>query len=86
VRLGVQFTGDVPANSTRRWFTHSWDANWRVHWMVVPTGPTQDTAPQIEWKIQVERQATNLVKYYIEVRNVSSRSVNIEARYAILNV
>jgi hypothetical protein len=29
-RLGVQFRGDVPASSTRRWFTHSWPADCHV--------------------------------------------------------
>jgi hypothetical protein len=86
VQLGTQFTGNVPANSARRWFTHSWNANWRVHWLVVPTGPVQDAAPQLEWKVQVERQTATLVKYYIEIRNVSPRDVTIEARYAIMNL
>jgi hypothetical protein len=85
MRLGVQFTGSVPANSTRRWFTHSWPEAWRVVWMVVPTGPTQDSSAQVEWKVQVERQTTTRLKYYIEIKNVSNRTVNIEARYAILD-
>ena len=85
MRLGVQFRGRVPANSTRRWFTHSWPQAWRSVWMVVPTGPVQNSSAQIEWKVQVERQTTSLLKYYIEIRNVSNRTVDIEARYAILD-
>lgn len=85
MRLGVQFTGNIAANSTRRWFTHSWPEAWRVLWMVVPTGPTQDTAAQVEWKVQVERQAPTLLKYYIEIKNVSARPIDIQARYAILD-
>ena len=84
MRLGVQFTGSVGPNGTRRWFTHSWPQEWRVLWLIVPTGPVQDRAPQIEWKVQVERQAANLLKYYLEIRNLTSSTVNIEARYAIL--
>lgn len=82
--LGVQFRGSVGPNGTGRWFTHSWPEQSRVVWMVVPTGPVQDRAPQIEWKVQVERQTATLVKYYIEIRNLTASTVNIEARYAIL--
>jgi hypothetical protein len=53
--------------------------------MVVPTGPVQDRAPQIEWKVQAERQAANLLKYYLEIRNLTSATVDVEARYAILD-
>lgn len=85
MRLGVQFTGTVNGNATGRWFTHSWPQDWRVVWMVVPTAPVQNQAAQVEWKVQVERQAANLVKYYIEVKNLSAAPVNFEARYAILD-
>ncbi|MEV0159774.1 hypothetical protein B0I32_14217 [Nonomuraea fuscirosea] len=34
--LGAQFQGQVPADSTRRWFTHSWPEAWRVAWMGGP--------------------------------------------------
>ncbi len=85
MRLGVQFTGTIPGNSTRRWFTHSWNANDRVLWLVVPTAPAVDGPAQIEWKVQVDRQAANLIKYFIEIRNLTAVPVNIEARYAVLN-
>lgn len=85
MRLGVQFTGSVPAFATRRWFTHSWPQEWRVEWMVVPVAPVQDRAAQLEWNVQVERQALSLVKYFIEVRNLSAQTVDFEARYAVLD-
>jgi hypothetical protein len=81
---GVQFTGTVPARATRRWFTHSWPAYWYVVWQVIPTAPVQDLAAQLEWKIQVERQTETLLKYYIEVSNLSSRQISFEARYTVL--
>lgn len=81
---GVQFRGSVPANATRRWFTHSWPSHWYVVWNLVPTAPVQDRAPQIEWKVQVERQADALLKYYLEVKNVSNTNVDFEARYTVL--
>lgn len=83
--LGVQFTGSVPANSSRKWFTHSWNASQRVVWMVVPKAPAVDGPPQIEWKVQVDRQAANLLKYFIEVKNLTGGAVEVEARYAILD-
>jgi Astacin (Peptidase family M12A) len=81
---GVQFRGSVPARMTRGWFTRSWPAYWFVHWMVAPTAPVQDQAPQIEWKVQVERQTETLLKYFIYVTNLTSGPVDIEARYTVL--
>lgn len=81
---GVQFSGSVAPRATRRWSTHSWPSHWYVVWTVVPTAPVQNRAPQIEWKVQVERQADALLKYYIEVKNLTSATVSIEARYNVL--
>ncbi len=81
---GVQFRGSVPANATRRWFTHSWPSHWYVVWTVVPTGPVQNSSAQLEWKVQVERQTENRLKYFIEVKNLSRRTVSFEARYNVL--
>ncbi|MEV0612058.1 hypothetical protein AB0I81_01970 [Nonomuraea sp. NPDC050404] len=83
--LGVQFQGQVPANSTRRWFTHSWPEAWRVAWLVAPTWPMVDGDAQIEWRVQVDRQAAAFLKYFIEIRNLTGGPVDIEARYAVLN-
>jgi hypothetical protein len=85
MRFGVQFSGSVPAGQTRRWSTHSWNAAHNVVWMVVPTGPAVDGNQQLEWKVQNARQAAALVKWFIEVKNVTNVSVSFEARYAILN-
>lgn len=81
---GVQFSGAIAAGATRSWFTHSWPAYWFVVWTVVPTGPVQDRAPQIEWKVQVERQTETLLKYYINITNLTAATVNIQARYNVL--
>lgn len=83
--FGTQFTGNVPAGQTRRWFTHSWNASWNVAWVMVPTNPPVDGPAQIEWKVQNTRQAPNLVKWFIEVKNVTNVPVDFQARYAILN-
>ena len=85
MRLGVQFRGQVPGGTSRRWFTHSWPEAWRVVWMVVPTWPVVDGAAQLEWKVQVDRQAAGLIKYFIEIRNLTGGPVDFEARFAVLN-
>jgi hypothetical protein len=84
MRVGVQFTGTIPAGATRRWFTFNWPQNWHVAWNVVPTSPVPG-APQIDWDVEVERGSATAITYWISVRNVSSQPVNIEARYAVLN-
>jgi hypothetical protein len=83
--FGVQFTGSVPAGQTRRWFTHSWNAANNVVWIIVPTAPAIDGNAQLEWKVQSTRQAANLIKWFLEVKNVTNVDVQFEARYAILN-
>ena len=81
--VGVQFRGTVPAKQTRRWFTFRWPAHWHVVWTVVPTTPRRG-APQIKWNVQVERATDRYITYWISITNVSSSSVDIEARYAVL--
>lgn len=83
--FGTQFTGSVNAGQTRTWFTHSWNPSRNVAWMVVPTAPAVDGGAQIEWKVRNTRQAANLVKWFIEVKNVTNVPVTFEARYAVLN-
>lgn len=83
--FGTQFTGSVNAGQTRSWFTHSWNANWNVVWVVIPTSPAVDGPAQLEWKVKSTRQAANLIKWFIEVKNVTNVPVTFQARYAILN-
>ena len=84
MRVGVQFTGTIPASATQRWFTFNWPASWHVVWYVVPTSP-RIGAPQIEWSVAVERASSTHITYWITIRNLTSSPVNIEARYAVLN-
>ena len=86
MQVGTQFTGTIGANATGSWFSHSWPATWHVVWYCIPTSPIVDGNAQIEWKVKVDRQASDKIKYFIEVRNLTGSAVNFEARYAILNV
>jgi hypothetical protein len=81
--IGVQFTGEVAANSSRRWFTHSWPEHWHVVWNVVPLTP-KSGGPQIDFDVQVERANDRYITYWITVKNMTNQVANIEARYAIL--
>ncbi|MGE3154069.1 MAG: S8 family peptidase [Nitrospiraceae bacterium] len=81
--VGVQFTGTIPANQTQRWFTFNWPAHWHVVWTVVPTSPRLG-APQIEWKVQVERASDPFITYWISITNLTPVPVTIEARFAVL--
>ena len=82
--FGVQFQGSVPAGQTRRWFTHSWPFHWFVVWTVVPTAPTIDGPEQVEWTVQITRQAEALLKYFLEIRNLQNYPVTVQARYNVL--
>jgi hypothetical protein len=83
--VGVQFTGPLPGGSTRRWFTFGWPAAWDVVWAVVSTTPVVG-APQVEWDVAVERASATAITYWITIRNLTSNAINIEARYAIMNL
>lgn len=81
---GTQFTGSVPAGSTRTWFTHSWPSHWFVLWNAIPTSPVIDGDRQIELTIRMTRQAERLVKYFVSVQNYGPTPVTFEARYEVL--
>ena len=83
--VGVQFTGAVPSGATQRWFTWGWPQQWETVWTVVPTSPVPG-APQLEWDVAVERASASAVTYWISIRNLTSRPITIEARYAIMNI
>ncbi len=82
--IGVQFNGTLPANATRRWFTHSWPAHWHVDWNIVPVTPRASGGPQIDWNLQVQRSSDRRMTYWFTVRNLTPQEINIEARYAVL--
>ena len=84
MRLGVQFTGSLSSGPSKRLFTFNLPANWHVIWYVVPTAP-KIGVPQIQWDVTVERASNDFITYWITVKNISSETVNTEARYTVLN-
>jgi hypothetical protein len=81
---GVQWTGSLSGNQTRRWFTFNWPATWHVIWTVMPTTPRRG-APQVSWTVQVERANAEYATYWITVRNLTPDPVTFEGRYCILS-
>jgi hypothetical protein len=80
---GVQFQGRLPAGTTRRWFTFGWPACWHVVWEIVPLTPRVG-APQIRWRVQVERASSGTITYWIKITNLTGNDVDVEGRYSVL--
>jgi hypothetical protein len=82
-RVGVQWTGTVPANSSKRWFTFNWPEWERVEWRMLPTAPRPGAA-QLTWDVAIERASGNYLTYWITVTNLTAQDVTFEGRYCVL--
>jgi hypothetical protein len=83
-QCGIQWTGSLAGNETRRWFTFNWPATWHMVWTVMPTSP-RPGGPQLTWTVQVERANAERVTYWITVRNLTPDPATFEGRYCILS-
>jgi subtilisin family serine protease len=81
--VGVQFRGTLAARQTQRWFTFNWPAHWHMLWTVMPTRP-RPGAPQLTWRVRVERASDYHATYWIDVTNLVDTPVDFEGRYAVL--
>jgi hypothetical protein len=54
-----------------------------VLWTVIPTSVTPG-GPQIRWNVMVERASDAFITYWIDITNISTAAVQIEARYGVL--
>lgn len=81
---GVQWTGTLNPNETKRWFTFNWPATWHMVWTVMPT-TIKSGAPEITWTVQVERSDAEHLTYWITVQNLVNIPVAFEGRYCILS-
>jgi hypothetical protein len=82
-RVGVQWTGTVPARSSRRWFTFNWPEWELVDWRMLPTTPRPGAA-QLSWRVALERASGNYLTYWITVSNLTDQDVAFEGRYCVL--
>ena len=84
-RSVMHFQAEIAASSTKRWVAPQFPQDWHVIWTVVPLAPVQDAQPQLESRIYVERQSAEFLKYYVEVQNYSTSTVQFQMRYTVLN-
>lgn len=82
--LGVQWFGSLAPNQTKSWFTWGWGAKWHVFWTIMPLTPCPG-APQLKWKVRVERASATQGTYWIRVTNLTGDPVKFEGRYNVLS-
>ena len=81
---GIQFTGTLAGNETKRWFTFNWPTAWHVVWYMMPTNPRLG-APQVDWDVAVERAEATRCTYWLTVKNLTPDPVTFEGRYAVMS-
>jgi hypothetical protein len=79
----VQFSASLNPNASGRWFTHSWPVGWHVIWYVMPT-TVQGGGPVVDWDVAVERASATHCTYWITVKNLTSKTIAFETRYAVM--
>jgi hypothetical protein len=81
---GVQWFGSLGPNQTQTWFTWGWGASWHVAWTMMPLTECPG-APQVKWKVEVERASPTQCTYWISVTNLTLDPVKFEGRYNVLS-
>jgi hypothetical protein len=81
---GLQFTGNLAANQTQRFFTSGWNPAQHVVWYMMPVTPKPGAA-ELQWSVGVERADATQCTYWITVTNLTSTAIAFEGRYAILS-
>lgn len=81
---GLQFTGNLAANQTQRFFTSGWNPAQHVVWYMMPVTP-KPGAPELQWSVGVERASSTECNYWITVTNLTTTAITFEGRYAILS-
>ena len=84
MHTGVQWTGSLGANQTRRWFTFNWNPASHVVWYMMPTSPNPGAA-ELNWSTALQRTDPSHVTYWITVTNMTNQPITFEGRYAVLN-
>jgi hypothetical protein len=51
----------------------------------MPTTPANSGGAQLTWSVQVERATSEMITYWINVKNLTGSSVAFEGRYCILS-
>jgi len=80
---GVQWFGSIGPTQTHTWFTWGWAASLHVFWTIMPLTQCPG-APQLRWRVRVERASASQCTYWIAVTNLTSDTVKFEGRYDVL--
>ena len=80
---GVQWFGSLGPNQTKTWYTWGWAASLNVLWTIMPLTQCPG-APQVTWRVRVERANASQCTYWIMVTNLTSDPVKFEGRYDVL--
>ena len=81
---GVQWTGTINPGQTQLWFTWGWPADRHVIWHIMSTTAAPG-GPSIDWDVAVERANQTQCTYWITVKNLTSKKLTFEGRYAVLS-
>lgn len=81
---GVQATPSIGAGQSVRYFTWGWPAQSHVLWHLMPTTPAIGS-PSLDWDVAVERANQAQCTYWITVKNLTSKTVTFEMRFAVLS-
>lgn len=76
----VQWFGSLGPNQSKTWFTWGWGAGRHVVWTIMPITLCPG-APQLRWKVRVERANATQCTYWITVANLTGDPVKFEGRY-----
>ncbi len=80
----VQWRDKISAGETVSWKSEDWSISWHVEWTVIPLTTSFAHQAQIEYDVRTERVTKEKVTYWITVKNLSQRQVEIEGRYTVL--
>ena len=81
---GVQWTATIPPGQTQLWYTWGWPASQHVIWHIMSTTVAAGS-PSIDWDVAVERANQTQCTYWITVKNLTSKTLAFEGRYAVLS-
>lgn len=81
---GVQANVSIGGGQTKRYFTWGWPAQLHVLWQVMPSTAALG-APSLDWDVSVERANQAHCTYWITVKNLTSKALTFELRFAVLS-
>ena len=81
---GVQAVSSIGAGQSELYFTWGWPAELHVLWSLMPTTPAIGS-PSLEWDVSTERANQSQCTYWITVKNLTTKPLDFELRFAVLS-